>query len=92
MKKKDILGQWFDPRALKPSDIEDYQYGQYIILRMKFLHTTEWQFRIGYYMEDFFNKTERFFIPMDRKIPFRIEAWTILPEFDSNKITKELHD
>ena len=89
MKKKDILGQWFDPRALKPSDIEDYQYGEYIILRVKFLHATVSQYRIGYYMEDLFNKTKRFFIPMDRRIPFHIEAWTILPEFDYNKLNRQ---
>lgn len=80
MKKKDIIGKWFNPCITKPSEIEDLRIGDYLIVKLQY-NSIEWDYKLAWY--DIRIPKNQIHIIEEPKIKYRLLGWTILPEFKS---------
>lgn len=83
MKKKDIIGKWFNPCITKPSEIEDLKVGDYLVVKIKY-NATNWDYKLGWY-NDTTHKKQIHLID-EPKDEYRLLGWTILPEFKPQSI------
>lgn len=79
MKKKEAIGVWFDPLKFKPTDIEDYREGDYVVMKVM---TTEhnWDYKLGWYHRE--PGRWRFHVINEPGGRYSIVGWTVVPEFD----------